>query len=55
MRNAQTPRFPECGTSPFSEWHLAGFRNNLHRPVIPKVVVMWMHCILHSHCFMPLA
>jgi len=49
------PRFPERGTSLFSERHLAGFRNNLRRPVIPNAAVMWMCCILHSHCFIPLA
>ena len=55
MRNAQTSRFPERSTSPFSERHLAGFRNNLRRPVIPNAAVILMCCILHGHCFMPLA
>jgi hypothetical protein len=53
--NAQTARFPECITSLFSERHLACFRNNLRRPVIPKAAIRWTFSIFHSHCFMPLA
>jgi hypothetical protein len=40
--NAQTPRFSERSTSPFSERHLAGFRNNFRRPVIPNPAIRRM-------------
>ena len=40
--SAQTPRFSERSTSPFSERHLAGFRNNLRCPVIPNAAIRWM-------------
>jgi hypothetical protein len=40
--NAQTSRFSERSTSLFSERHLAGFRNNFRRPVIPNPAIRRM-------------
>lgn len=40
--NAQTPRFPERGASLFAGRHLAGFGNDLRRPLVPNPAVGWM-------------
>jgi hypothetical protein len=47
--NAQTARFSKRRASPFSQRHLAGFRNNLCRPVIPNAAVRWiLSFLLHD-------
>jgi hypothetical protein len=44
--NTQTSGFSERSTSSFAERHLAGFRNNLRRPVIPNATIRRMLGIL---------
>jgi hypothetical protein len=42
VENAQTPCFSKRSTSLFSRWHLAGFRKDLRRPVIPNPAIRWL-------------
>jgi len=44
--NAQAARFSKRRASLFSHRHLAGFGNNLHRPVIPNAAIELIFCIL---------
>jgi hypothetical protein len=47
--NAQTARFSKRRASPISQRHLAGFRNNLSRTVIPNAAVrLILSFLLHD-------
>jgi len=52
--NAQTPRFPERDTPRRSGRHLAGFRNDVRRPVIPNVAIgKALFTLFHDHDLNP--